>query len=87
MALTRRQFLNGVSALAALNGASKISALVDQVASPAAPLPWPRALGSPVTESLRPTERQVIIPQIDARLWTHYHTTNWPHHMTRTIMY
>jgi Potential Queuosine, Q, salvage protein family len=36
---------------------------------------------------LRPPERQVIIPQIDARLWTHYHTTDWPHHLTRTIMY
>ena len=36
---------------------------------------------------LRPPEQQVIIPQIDARLWTHYHTTFWPHHLTRTIMY
>jgi putative queuosine salvage protein len=36
---------------------------------------------------LRPPDRQVIIPQIDARLWTHYHTTPWPHHLTRTIMY
>jgi putative queuosine salvage protein len=36
---------------------------------------------------LRPLDRQVIIPQIDARLWTHYHTTHWPHHLTRTIMY
>jgi hypothetical protein len=36
---------------------------------------------------IRPPETQVIIPQIDARLWTHYHTTNWPHHLTRTIMY
>ena len=35
----------------------------------------------------RPPDRQVIIPQIDARLWTHYHTTHWPHHLTRTIMY
>ena len=26
-------------------------------------------------------------PQVDARLWTHYHTTFWPHHLTRTIMY
>jgi len=30
---------------------------------------------------------QIIIPQIDARIWTHYHTTNWPHHLTKTIMY
>jgi len=36
---------------------------------------------------LRPPDQQVIIPQIDARLWTHYHTTPWPHHLTRTIMY
>jgi len=36
---------------------------------------------------LRPPDRQVIIPQIDARLWTHFHTTDWPHHLTRTIMY
>ena len=36
---------------------------------------------------LRPPDQQVIIPQIDARLWTHYHTTVWPHHLTRTIMY
>jgi hypothetical protein len=36
---------------------------------------------------LRPPNLQVIIPQIDARLWTHYHTTTWPHHLTQTIMY
>jgi len=36
---------------------------------------------------LRPPDRKIIIPQIDARLWTHYHTTWWPHHLTRTIMY
>jgi hypothetical protein len=36
---------------------------------------------------IRPPATQVIIPQIDARLWTHYHTTFWPHHLTRTIMY
>jgi hypothetical protein len=36
---------------------------------------------------LRPNDLQVIIPQIDARIWTHYHTTFWPHHLTRTIMY
>jgi hypothetical protein len=36
---------------------------------------------------VRTPDQQVIIPQIDARLWTHYHTTTWPHHLTRTIMY
>ena len=35
----------------------------------------------------RPRDKQVIIPQMDARLWTHYHTTHGPHHLTRTIMY
>lgn len=36
---------------------------------------------------LRPGDKQVIIPQIDARFWTHFHTTTWPHHLTKTIMY
>ncbi len=36
---------------------------------------------------IRGPQKQVIVPQIDARLWTHYHTTSWPHHLTRTIMY
>jgi hypothetical protein len=36
---------------------------------------------------LRPPDQQVIVPQVDARLWTHYHTTSWPHHLTPTIMY
>ena len=37
--------------------------------------------------ALRPRDLQVIIPQVDARLWINYHTTHWPHHLTRTIMY
>jgi hypothetical protein len=37
--------------------------------------------------SVRPADQQIVIPQVDARLWTHYHTTWWPHHLTRTIMY
>jgi Queuosine salvage protein len=36
---------------------------------------------------LRPPSQQIIMPQLDARLWTHYHTTWWPHHLTETIMY
>src|SRR5271154_2556850 len=36
---------------------------------------------------LRAPDARIIIPQIDARIWTHYHTTDWPHHLTRTIMY
>ena len=36
---------------------------------------------------LRGPDQQILVPQIDARLWTHYHTTWWPHHLTKTIMY
>jgi hypothetical protein len=35
----------------------------------------------------RPAERRVIIPHVDFRLWSVYHTTHWPHHLTPTIMY
>jgi hypothetical protein len=36
---------------------------------------------------LRPANMQIIIPQVDARIWLPYHTTTWPHHLTQTIMY
>ena len=36
---------------------------------------------------LRPADNQILVPQIDFRLWSHYHTTWWPHHLTKTIMY
>jgi len=36
---------------------------------------------------IRQAGEQIIIPQIDARFWTHFHTTDWPHHLTKTIMY
>lgn len=45
------------------------------------------ALLTEEVNALRPPELQVIIPQVDARLWSSYHTTHWPHHLTRTIMY
>ncbi|MFN8062930.1 MAG: queuosine salvage family protein [Vicinamibacterales bacterium] len=35
----------------------------------------------------RPADLQIIIPQLDARLWISYHATHWPHHLTRTTMY
>ena len=37
--------------------------------------------------ALRPPERQVIVPQIDARFWVPFHKTHHPHHLTRTIYY
>jgi hypothetical protein len=45
------------------------------------------ALLAEEVDKVRGPKEQVIIPQIDARLWTHYHTTSWPHHLTQTIMY
>jgi hypothetical protein len=36
---------------------------------------------------LRPAELQVIVPQVDARLWVPFHRTHYPHHLTRTIYY
>jgi hypothetical protein len=45
------------------------------------------ALLAEEVNKFRGPKEQVIIPQIDARLWTHYHTTSWPHHLTQTIMY
>lgn len=45
------------------------------------------ALLSEAINTLRPADRQIIVPQVDARIWTHYHTTFWPHHLTKTIMY
>lgn len=36
---------------------------------------------------LRPPDKQLVIPQIDFRLWKTYHATFWPHHLTRTTMY
>ncbi len=36
---------------------------------------------------LRKMENRIIVPQIDSRLWTHFHKTNWPHHLTITTAY
>jgi hypothetical protein len=45
------------------------------------------ALLTEEVNKLRPAGKKVLIPQIDARFWVHFHTTTWPHHLTRTIMY
>ena len=36
---------------------------------------------------IRPAGEQLVIPQLDYRLWKTYHASTWPHHLTRTIMY
>lgn len=35
----------------------------------------------------RGDDQRLVIPQIDYRLWSAYHATTWPHHLTRTVMY
>ncbi len=45
------------------------------------------ALLTDAINALRPPDRQVVIPQVDFRLWSHYHATFRPHHLTRTVMY
>lgn len=45
------------------------------------------ALLTEACNELRPVDRQLVIPQIDYRFWKAFHTTHWPHHLTRTVMY
>jgi hypothetical protein len=48
---------------------------------------WACHLLTQEINELRPPELQVIAPVVDGRLWTHYHTTYWPHHITVTTDY
>ena len=56
MNFSRRRVLQGITALAAIAAAGKPSAFAAEFmnSGPSASLHWPRPLGSPVTESLRP---------------------------------
>lgn len=45
------------------------------------------ALLTDAINTRRPPDRRIVIPQLDYRLWSTYHTTWWPHHLTRTVMY
>lgn len=45
------------------------------------------ALLTDAINEIRPADEQVVVPQIDFRLWNAYHATSWPHHLTRTVMY
>ena len=40
-----------------------------------------------LVNELRPPGLQVIVPQVDARLWVPFHRTHYPHHLTRTTYY
>jgi hypothetical protein len=48
---------------------------------------WAMHLLTRAINELRPSDRQVIEPVVDGRIWTHYHTTHWPHHLTVTTAY
>jgi hypothetical protein len=48
---------------------------------------WACHLLTSAINDRRPRERGVIEPVIDGRLWTHYHETHWPHHLTITTAY
>jgi hypothetical protein len=48
---------------------------------------WACHLLTSAINERRPTERRVIEPVVDGRLWTHYHETHWPHHLTITTAY
>jgi hypothetical protein len=48
---------------------------------------WAAELLTREINRLRPAQRQVPSPVVDGRLWTHYHTTHWPHHLTITTAY
>ncbi len=48
---------------------------------------WAMHLLTRAINALRPSDRQVIEPVVDGRIWTHYHTTHWPHHLTVTTAY
>ena len=45
------------------------------------------ALLTDAINTLRPPDLQIVIPQVDFRLWSSYHATFRPHHLTRTVMY
>ncbi len=48
---------------------------------------WACHLLTGAINAKRPPDRQVIDPVVDGRLWTHYHETHWPHHLTVTTAY
>lgn len=45
------------------------------------------ALLTDAVNARRPEMTPVVVPQIDYKLWSRYHVTHWPHHLTITTMY
>jgi len=48
---------------------------------------WATAELTEAVNALRPDDMQLVIPRIDYRLWSSYHATFAPHHLTETVMY
>ena len=45
------------------------------------------ALLTDAINARRPGLPPLVVPQVDYRLWSKYHATHWPHHLTITTMY
>ena len=79
------------SKIAALEGAVNARRLIardseEEVEIRAASI-WACHLLTRAINALRPSDRQVIDAVVDTRLWTHYHESHWPHHLTVTTAY
>jgi hypothetical protein len=71
----------------AIEGGELIEAGTSQEVELRAHTIYATALLTDEVNALRPPELQVIVPQIDARIWLPFHKTHKPHHLTRTIYY
>lgn len=48
---------------------------------------WATADLTEAVNAIRPHDMQLVIPEIDYRLWKAYHASFAPHHLTKTVMY
>jgi len=72
---------------AAINGREIIPRDSEEEVEIRAATIWACHLLTRAINARRPADRQVIDPVVDTRLWTHYHETHWPHHLTVTTAY
>ncbi|HSM02784.1 MAG TPA: queuosine salvage family protein [Acidimicrobiia bacterium] len=70
-----------------INGGDHIPRDSDEEIEIRAHTVYATALLTEAVNARRGEGRGLVIPQIDFRLWSAYHTTTWPHHLTRTVMY
>ncbi len=70
-----------------INGGERIERDSDEEIEIRAHTLYATALLTDAVNAIRPHDKQLLIPQIDYRLWKTYHATFKPHHLTRTVMY